>query len=245
MADARVTVARESLVLLPERAVYWEAKRTLLVADPHFGKAAAFRASGVPVPRGTTSGTLARLDAVIDRLAPSRIVFLGDFLHAKEGRAPETVRALERWRARHEAIAMTLVRGNHDRRAGDPPCEIGIVCVDAPLLDAPFALAHHPTPVADCYTLAGHIHPAVVMVGPGRQRERLACYWLGGAVGVLPAFGDFTGVAEVFPSSADRIFVIAEESVVSVGHPGIQVHEETDSADRADVTDGPRVDIRR
>jgi metallophosphoesterase superfamily enzyme len=45
----------------------------LLVADPHFGKAATFRALGVRVPRGTTEGTLARLaaaygdDAVVGR----------------------------------------------------------------------------------------------------------------------------------------------------------------------------------
>jgi uncharacterized protein len=216
MSDARVTVAGEELLLLAARVVHWPRQETLLVADPHFGKAAAFRASGVPVPHGTTLGTLGRLDGAIARLAPRRIVFLGDFLHAKEGRAPETVRALEDWRARHRGIAMTLVRGNHDRRAGDPPCEIGIDCVDAPMLEAPFAFAHHPGAVAGHYTLAGHLHPAVALFGPGRQRERVPCYWLGSEVGVLPAFGDFTGVAEVRPRPGDRVFVIAGESVVDV-----------------------------
>ena len=44
-------VAGERLVLLPEMAAYWERAGTLLVADPHFGKAAAFRAAGIPEPR--------------------------------------------------------------------------------------------------------------------------------------------------------------------------------------------------
>ena len=43
--DATASVAGEQLLLLGERAVYWERTRTLFVADPHFGKAAAFRAA--------------------------------------------------------------------------------------------------------------------------------------------------------------------------------------------------------
>ena len=212
--EACVDVQEEALVLSAERAMFWRRAETLLIADAHFGKAASFRASGVPVPRGTTADALARVDTLLDRTSARRIVFLGDFLHAKEGRAHNTVRAIAEWRARHSRIEMTLVRGNHDRRAGDPPAEIRIECVDAPLQEGPFALAHHPRAVAGAYVLAGHIHPAVVMRGLARQRERLACFWLGAEVGVLPAFGDFTGVAEVTPAEGDRVFVIAGESVV-------------------------------
>src|SRR5204862_5480168 len=140
--------------------------------DPHFGKAASFRTLGVPVPRGTTGGTLARLDVSIRRLAPKRVVFLGDFLHAREGRSAETFAALAAWRASHAGIELQLVRGNHDRRAGDPPSEVGIDCVDGPVLDGPFALAHHPRVVAERYVLAGHVHPCAVLVGAARQRAR-------------------------------------------------------------------------
>jgi uncharacterized protein len=214
--SARVDVCGEQLVLLSERAVFWPRTETLLIADAHFGKAASFRASGVPVPHGTTAEALGRVDTLLERTSARRIVFLGDFLHAKEGRAPATVNALAEWRARHQTIDMTLVRGNHDRHAGDPPQEIAIDCVDAPLLDGPFALTHHPRAVPGAYVLAGHLHPAAVLTGPARQRERLACFWLGTEIGVLPAFGDFTGVAEVSPAAGDRVFVIAEHSVVEV-----------------------------
>jgi uncharacterized protein len=56
-----------------------------------------------------------------------------------------------------------------------------------------------------------------VMTGPGRQWERLACFWLGAEVGVLPAFGDFTGVAEVSPAVGDQVFVVADGCVTRVG----------------------------
>jgi DNA ligase-associated metallophosphoesterase len=211
---ATVTIAGETLELCAERAAYWPRRRMLLVADPHFGKAASFRALGVRVPRGTTESALARLDALVARLAPARIEFLGDFLHAREGRTDETFRALAEWRARHAGIAMRLVRGNHDKRAGDPPSAVGIECVDGPLAEAPFALAHHPTRVDGAYVIAGHVHPCATLVGPGRQRERLPCFWLGRDAAVLPAFGDFTGCAEVEPEGGDETWVIAEDRVL-------------------------------
>jgi DNA ligase-associated metallophosphoesterase len=213
--DVRAEVKGEELVLLPERAVWWPSRNTLLVADVHFGKAASFRAHGVPVPHGTTVGTLARLDAMLERTGANRIIFIGDFLHAREGRAPDTVRTLAEWRRRRSAVSMTLVRGNHDRRAGDPLPEIAIDCVDPPLAEPPFTLAHHPRAVAGAYVIAGHLHPAVVMTGPARQWERLPCFWFGSDVAVLPAFGDFTGVAEINPLPADRVFVIAGELVLT------------------------------
>jgi uncharacterized protein len=214
--DARCTVRGEELVLLPERAVFWERASTLLIADAHFGKAATFRSAGVPVPAGTTDGTLARIDDTLARTLARRLVFLGDFLHAREGRSPSTIAALGRWRDGHPDLDVVLVRGNHDRRAGDPPEGLRIRCVDAPMIDAPFAFVHHPGEVPGGYSLAGHIHPAVTMIGRGKQRERLPCFWFGATGAVLPAFGEFTGVANVEPAAGDQVFVITGDSVRAV-----------------------------
>jgi DNA ligase-associated metallophosphoesterase len=209
-------VAGEALQLLPERAAYWARERTLLVADPHFGKAAAFRAGGVPVPRGTTTENLRRLDDALRRTDAQRIVFLGDFLHAREGRAPETLRVLNEWRATHADVAMLLVRGNHDARAGDPPVELAIRCESGPITEQPFVFAHHPATSNDGYVLAGHIHPGVWLHGAGRQFERLPCFWFGAQTAVLPAFGEFTGLASVDVREGDRVWVIAGNEVIDV-----------------------------
>lgn len=213
------TVAGEELELCPERAIYWGRAGALFVADPHFGKAASFRALGVRVPAGTTNSAFARLDRLIARLGPRHVVFLGDFLHAKEGRGEKTFGALAAWRASHAAIEMQIVRGNHDKRAGDPPCEVGITCVDGPVLTGPFALAHHPVAVPGHYVLAGHLHPCAVLAGPARQRERLPCFWMRADVGVLPAFGDFTGCAEIEAGGSDRIWVVGDDDVFPVASP--------------------------
>jgi DNA ligase-associated metallophosphoesterase len=216
MTSAIAEIAGERLVLLPERAAYWERTKTLLVADPHFGKAAAFRAAGVMVPRGTTTETLQRLDVALQRTGAARIVFLGDFLHAREGRAPETLRTINEWRDRWSHIAMTLVRGNHDARAGDPPTEMRIVCVSGVMAEPPFEFAHHPVRSDGGYVIAGHIHPAVTLRGAGKQASKLPCFWFSREIAVFPAFGEFTGLAVVNPIEGDRVWVVVDSLVVSV-----------------------------
>ena len=44
--------------------------------------------------------------------------------------------------------------------------------------------------------LAGHWHPCASLGGRAHDRLRLPCFWLGAerTVGVLPAFGGFTGM---------------------------------------------------
>lgn len=210
------TVAGEDLVLSPERAIYWPRRGMLMIADPHFAKAASFRALGVRAPTGTTAQGLARIDQLITAHQPTRIAFLGDFLHAREGRNDETFAALVAWRRTHAALEMQLVRGNHDRRAGDPPDEVGIECVDGPVIDTPFALAHHPVAVASRYVLAGHIHPCATLTGSARQRERLPCFWFGPIIGVLPAFGEFTGCASIAPSDGDAVWAVADGNVIPI-----------------------------
>lgn len=215
--DAWCMVAGEELRLLPERAAFWPARRTLLVADVHLGKAAAFRAGGIPVPRGTTRETLARLATAVARTGAERVLLLGDLLHAREGRDPETLAEVARWRRAHAALEIVLVRGNHDRRAGDPPTELAVDCCDAPRLEPPFVFAHHPGTAAGGYVLAGHVHPGAVLRGPGGMAARLPCFWFGARGGVLPAFGAFTGLARVVPESGDRVFAVAGAEVVAIG----------------------------
>jgi DNA ligase-associated metallophosphoesterase len=208
-----VVVAGETLALFPERAAYWIRTRTLLVADPHFGKAATFRALGVPVPHGTTQDSLNRLDVLLRRVETRRILFLGDFLHARRGRSARTLRAVADWREVHHDVAMTIVRGNHDREAGDA-LELDIDSVEAPLVEPPFVFTHVPATDENGYVVAGHLHPGANLVGAARQHARLPCFWFGARTAVLPAFGDFTGLWPVNAVPGDRVFVVAGNEII-------------------------------
>lgn len=216
MNGARVLDAGgDTLWLLPDKAVYWPAAATLVVADIHFGKAAAFRARGVPVPAGTTADNLARLDRLVARHAATRIVFLGDFLHARAARAPATLDTLLAWRARQAALTLVLVRGNHDRHAGDPPAALDMRLVDEPWGEGPFAFCHHPGLVEDKYMLAGHVHP-VYTLASRFDALRLPCFVAGPGQLLLPAFGAFTGGHPVQPAPRERLFVTDGDAVHAV-----------------------------
>lgn len=211
-----ILAAGRPLTLLPEKAIFIAASRTLLVADAHIGKAVSFRSLGVPVPRGTTSETLAALTALIARWRARRVVFLGDFLHSARSHAAATIAAVTAWRAAHAGLHLVLVRGNHDDRAGDPPRQLGIEVVDEPLLGDGFALCHHPRPRPGAYVLAGHLHPCVSLGGRAFDHLRLPCFWFGDAVGVLPAFGAFTGMHPIRGGAGERVFPVADGSVALI-----------------------------
>lgn len=202
-----IELCGERLWLLADRALYWPSRQTLMVADVHIGKAASYRALGQPVPRGTTAATLERLDGLLASYPAEHLIVLGDFIHSRPGRAPATLALLKDWRERHAGLRICLIRGNHDKHAGDPPSELGITVVDEPLLLGPFALQHEPVAHAGYCVLAGHVHPVAILRGKARQRLRLPCFVIDEKVCVLPAFGEFTGGWEVQPAAPARIYL--------------------------------------
>jgi len=216
-----MALAGEEALLHPAGALFLPRHGTLLVADAHFGKALSFRRLGVPVPEATTGHTLGALTRAIADTGAREVVFLGDFLHSAHAQAPQVLTALHGWREVHASLRLTLVRGNHDARAGDPPAGLLVRVLDEPLRVGAFALCHHPRPVAGAYVLAGHWHPCVTVRGRAFQRLRLPCFWLGEdggqrperAVGVLPAFGSFTGMHPIQAQPDDRVFVLADGTV--------------------------------
>ena len=197
-ADGSVnaTLAGEEVVLLAERALHWPRGATVFVADVHLGKGAAFRAGGIAVPRGATAADLARLSRLLEATRATRLVILGDFLHAAAGRVPALDAAFLRWRDAHADVAITLVRGTHDAKAGDPSAAWRVDVVTDPHPLSPFVLCHEPAPPKTGFALCGHVHPGVRIAGDG-DSVRLPCFVLGRRHALLPAFGRLTGLALV------------------------------------------------
>lgn len=214
--ELSIDLQGEQLILLPERAMYWPARKTLFVADTHWGKAATMRAHSLPIPMGTTEADVKRLGVALRRMGAERLVLLGDAIHAREGRARVTLDTIYHWRQQHKDLEILLVRGNHDHGAGDPPPTLDIRCTNSPHVEAPFAFQHHPIVSPYGYVLAGHTHPALHLRGLGRQRATVPCFHFTPAVGTLPAFGSMCGRAIITRAPEDRVYVIAEDEVLGV-----------------------------
>ena len=81
---SHIELAGHTLEPLAAGAVYWQAEDTLLVADLHLEKGAAFAALGMLLPPYDTRSTLARLGKIIAAIDPARVVALGDSFHRSE-----------------------------------------------------------------------------------------------------------------------------------------------------------------
>jgi DNA ligase-associated metallophosphoesterase len=211
--------AHRGLSLLVERAVWHAPSRTLWVADVHLGKAATYRALGQPAPTGTTRENLSRLTVLIEAKNAARLVFLGDLFHAPRSYAAISDLFLA-WRNRHRDLAIVLVRGNHDLRAGDPSAEMRIETMSEPYANGMIEGRHVPLEESEALretgatVLAGHIHPTIRLRGPGRDSMRFPCFVLQGRQVILPAFGEFTGGAAFNYGPMTGVCAITEAGLI-------------------------------
>lgn len=211
-----VELEGETLLLLAQRGVYWKDRNILLIADAHLGKAATFRAHNIAVPTGTTEKDLRTLSKLIAETSAEHLIFLGDLIHNKLGLTDRITSLVLAWREQHSQLRITLVRGNHDKRVPAIETLMKMEIVEEPLVIGPFALKHHPKEDAAGYVLCGHTHPAVRLHGAGQKSLRLPCFLFEKRIGTLPAFGSFTGCAEIEPTGDERVYVLAGDSVVEV-----------------------------
>lgn len=202
-----VKIADEQFILLADKALYWPEQKILCIADAHFGKGAAYRALGQPVPHGTTAENIKRLDSLLAHHETRQIIFLGDFLHAPESHAMATLNALIKWRTQNKNLKCTLIRGNHDLRAGDPPENLAFDVVNEPYLIGAFAFCHTPQIQPDYHVFAGHVHPVFKINGKGRQRLKLPCFHHSAEITILPSFGEFTGGFVLPNAGRNKIFI--------------------------------------
>jgi uncharacterized protein len=204
---------------MSQRALYWQEGATLFVADVHIGKAASFRSLGVPVPSGTTDENLARLSECLAITRANRLVILGDFVHAPSSYTEGVMAALYAWRNQWSDVAVILIQGNHDRRAGAIPIDLKIEVHprEVSLMNrfGPFLALHEPSDSAipsGQLGLAGHIHPVVRFEGKARDRLRLPCFVLNHQQApnhlLLPAFGEFTGGYALEKKDCEKLFVV-------------------------------------
>lgn len=206
-------VRGETLHLHPGKGLFWEDQNLLMIADCHFGKASHFRKAGIAVPAQVLQANLRGMADMIDYFQPGGVLFLGDLFHSIFN---ETWNMFGQFIADYDHIAFELIVGNHDILDQKQYNKYGIQCFKEPHTYAPFLMYHHPPKHIDeeGYFMAGHLHPGVRLYGDSSQSLRLPCFHFTEQGVILPAFGAFTGLADISPSANDRVFVIAEEEVL-------------------------------
>jgi DNA ligase-associated metallophosphoesterase len=203
----------ESLFLLPEKAIYWKEKKTLIFSDMHLGKASHFRKSGIQIPESVHISDYFRIKSLISRFRPDRVLILGDLFHSDLNLEWNH---FNEWIREFKELKFFLVKGNHDILPEELYSLANLEVYESDLLLPPFSFSHHVVQPEKIYTLSGHVHPAVRIHGTAKQSLTLPCYYFTDSHGILPAFGNFTGLARIKPKENDDIFVILEDSVIKI-----------------------------
>ena len=201
--DAGIRLSGHTLIPIAAGALYWPAEGTLIVADLHLEKGAAFAARGMMLPPYDTRTTLQRLALCIATFDPSRIVALGDSFHrsalasllAADDR--ELLHALQRGRDWY------WILGNHDPEL---PTNIGGV-IYRELVIGGVTLRHEPSAYDISPEIAGHLHPVarIARRGEGIRRK---CFATDGRRVVMPAFGAYTGGLNVLDEAFSPLFQV-------------------------------------
>jgi DNA ligase-associated metallophosphoesterase len=184
----RFLFAGHAFDALPKGALFWPARRALIVADLHFEKASWFAKGGQMLPPYDTLETLSDLAALVAATDPAEIWCLGDSFHDSAGcdRLPDSARAaLTELTGRHRWVWIT---GNHDRDLVD---RCGGEVIEETVVDG-LVLRHEADPADPRPELSGHFHPKLRLTVRGRRVAR-RCFVATDSKLILPAFGALTG----------------------------------------------------
>jgi DNA ligase-associated metallophosphoesterase len=195
-----IRLAGHSFLPVAAGALYWESEGTLLVADLHLEKGAAFAARGMMLPPYDTRSTLQRLAACLDHFSPRRVVALGDSFHRSELAGRLSADDREELAALQQGRDWYWILGNHDP---DLPESIGgFVCRS--LMIGGITLCHQPS-LSRAPEIAGHLHPVarIARRGEGIRRK---CFATDGHRLVMPAFGAYAGGLNVLDEAFSSLF---------------------------------------
>lgn len=210
------TINENDFVLSPERVMYWEKEKTLIIADLHIGKTGHFRKSGIPVPQNVFKEDLLRLFSQVLFFKAEKLIIAGDLSHSKSNKEMDL---FKKWRNDLDSLEMVLVNGNHDILEETWYSEMRIETKDC--LDiGPFSFCHDPADVSikdeAHYAFCGHLHPGIQIRGRGRQSLQFPCFYFGYNIGILPAFSRFTGFVNVAAQKGENVFAIVENGIMQV-----------------------------
>ncbi|WP_127845897.1 ligase-associated DNA damage response endonuclease PdeM [Psychroflexus aestuariivivens] len=207
----KIEIQNDEFILDPSGALYWTSKNVLLIADLHLGKIHHFRKHGHPIPAIVSLQNFLKLERVISKFKPKKVIFLGDLFHSTMNK---DWHKFQNW-IEQRSENFTLVVGNHDILAPEEFEKIDI-SLEQNIETEKFLLTHHPTETEDKFNICGHLHPGFRLNGEGKQQMKLACFFRSQNQLILPAFGTFTGKALMLPEPEDQVYVVADNEVFPV-----------------------------
>lgn len=211
----KLSIRNQTCHLLAEKAVFWEEKQALIVADLHIGKGTVFRKAGIPIPQGIMADDLTTLRHLIERWQVKTCIIVGDLIHAQTGLSENVIKQFSEWLCKLPC-EIHLIIGNHDAALLKhmPPEWCLDIHRDGLILE-PFYFSHYPKHHEKWFVWSGHVHPKVEIKN-AYDRLVLRCFQIFSDLAVMPAFGFFAGGTLITKSNDCKIYAIADHLVIEI-----------------------------
>jgi uncharacterized protein len=205
-----------TFVLSPNKVIFWEEEKILILSDLHLGKTGHFRKNGIAIPQSIFKADMQCLVTQLQFFSPTKIIIIGDMFHSYDNKEHDF---FLKWRNDFSVIQFHLVKGNHDVLSDEWYAKANIVLHPAELQIGNFIFTHDINEVTlqpNQYGFSGHIHPGISISGIAKQSLRFACFYFGKNYAVLPAFSKFTGTYPIKKIKGDAVFALVENKIISV-----------------------------
>jgi len=219
----------DDIYLLPDRAMFIQSIKALVIADLHLGIEYALALKGIYLPAYQFQEITRIIDNYLDEFDPSTLIVVGDLKHEfgqktwQEHR--ETIQLLKKIKERD--IHFILVRGNHDNFIRGVLERNNVDFRDPIYVEKHFLFIHgHKELPQDIdlsgikYVIMGHEHPAILFRDDIGGKDKFPVFLLGKLPGhnrikliVLPALSPVaTGVEVNVAESRDFLSPILQKA---------------------------------
>lgn len=216
------TFSGHQFCALPGRALFWPARRALLVADLHLEKASWFAAGGQMLPPFDTRATLHQLTKLADQHDAREIWALGDNFHDSAGPDRLDNAALAALASLATKRRLVWITGNHDQPKGEGQAQGATADMRAALpgewleeaLIDGIMLRHEADSHYSLPEISGHFHPKLSVRTAARSITR-PCFLSNGQRLILPSFGALTGGLDIFAPVIKQLMGPAAEAMIA------------------------------
>ena len=200
------------LEMLPSRALFLPETKEVLICDIHLGKAEYFQQNGIPLTNNSDKNNFARIEAIVKKYSPEKLIILGDLFHSKYSIGKNLQKKVEDLPELLKTN-IELVLGNHDIG-----CDIKNIKIFNIKKTKNITYSHQPINSADKETLniCGHYHPKLYLKNNG-DKLSLRCFAIDTYKNTLylPAFGDLTG-GYPCKKSFKKWAIVSEEEIIEI-----------------------------
>lgn len=207
-----------SLLLTPEKTIFWQEANTLIISDLHLGRSKKIKSGDILIHDSDYEQELQRLMHQLYYFKADRLIILGDFTYSIVNNIPQEFKS---WRKNFSGIQMLWVKGKEDfiEEAWYRDHQVDI-CYHL-FNEGPFSFVHNlekykiqrDVPAITGYPLSGHLRPVISRKVDGVQKADLPCFYFTAAQGLLPAFSGYGKRYKVKQQTGEEVYAVINNSL--------------------------------